>query len=144
MNRRTLFYVHSLLFVLSLLLQASVFSQSTSNQNRQTIFGWSLKVDQTKPNVSEADLIPPKDDDPIKVDTNLVVSDVLVLNKNGNVILGLKREDFTVTENGISKALDLFSDGTGKRIPRAIVLIMDYSGSELPYLSESIIAARLL
>lgn len=65
------------------------------------------------------------DDDVIRVETNMVVTDLLVLNPKGNAIVGLKREDFVVTENGVPQDVELFAKGNDAKIPKTIVLIIE-------------------
>lgn len=85
-----------------------------------------------------------QDEDTIRIETNLVVVDFLVLDKKGNTIYGLKKEDFTVTEDNKPQEIHTFTLGDDKNIPRSIVLIIDYSGSQLPYIERSVEAAKLL
>ncbi len=80
----------------------------------------------------------------VRVETMLVVSDVLVLDKRGRSVAGLKREDFVVKEDGARQEIGTFSLGNGGVVPRSIVLIIDYSGSQMPYLKTSIEAAKTL
>jgi VWFA-related protein len=47
--------------------------------------------------------------DPISVETDLVVMNVTVTNKNGGFVKGLTKEDFVVTDNGAKQQIDLFS-----------------------------------
>jgi VWFA-related protein len=73
----------------------------------------------------------------------LVVNDVLVVNQKGNLIAGLKKEDFIVTENGEPQDIGLFSFGEDAKVPRSIVLIIENGGT--PSLVErSIEAAKQL
>jgi VWFA-related protein len=85
-----------------------------------------------------------RDADTIYVETNLVVVDFLVLDKKGNAIYGLKQEDFIVTEDNKPQEIQTFTLGDDAQIPRSIVLIIDYSGSLLPYIERSVEAAKLL
>jgi VWFA-related protein len=84
------------------------------------------------------------EDDVVRVDTDLVVSDVLVLDKQGRWIKGLGKDDFVVKEDDIRQEVGSFSLGDVKTIQRSIVLIIDYSGSQLPYIKTSIEAAKTL
>jgi len=114
-------------------------------ENRTKTFGKSVKETDKKPTAAgSAVSSATADDETIKIETNLVVSDVLVVNEKGNAVIGLRKDDFIVTDNGVAQELDLFSNGTGKPIPRSIVLIMDYSGSQAPFISQSVAAAKLL
>lgn len=80
----------------------------------------------------------------IKVETNLVRSDVLVLDQKGRFILGLNKGDFIVTEKNVPQVVETFSLGDSAEIPRSIVLIIDYSGSQKPYIKTSVEAAKNL
>ncbi len=84
------------------------------------------------------------DDDVVRVETNLVVGEFLVLNKQWQPVQGLTREDFIVAEDGKPQEVGAFSLGDDAKIPRSIVLIIDYSGSQLPYIQTSVKAAKTL
>lgn len=51
----------------------------------------------------------PKDDDVVKISTNLIQIDVTVTDKKGNVVKDLKREDFEIYENGKLQDISNFS-----------------------------------
>jgi VWFA-related protein len=134
-------------------LNASIFSQSTSNDERPTLknFGSSLrefdkknkdKNSGTKEQKEQNDKT--SEEETISIKTNLVTSDVLVLDQKGNAILGLKQSDFVVIDNGVQQEIGIFSYGENVAVPRSIVLIIDYSGSMEPYLDRSIKAASNL
>ena len=80
----------------------------------------------------------------IRVQTDLVLVDTLVLDRQGRVITGLTQDDFIVTEDGGRQTIGHFSLGSDLTVPRSIVLIMDYSGSLRSYLNQSIDAAEVL
>ena len=82
------------------------------------------------------------DEDVVKIDTNLVRTDVLVINDHGDSVSGLKKEDFIVSENDIPQQIAFFSLGDSVEVPRSIVLIIDYNGSQSPYIKNSIEAAK--
>jgi len=84
------------------------------------------------------------EDDVVRVDTDLVVCDVLVLDQQGKLIEGLSKEDFVVKEDDKPQEVGSFSRGDAKTMGRSIVLIIDYSGSQLPYIKTSIEAAKML
>ncbi len=84
------------------------------------------------------------DEETIRIKTDLVVSDVLVVNQKGNVILGLEQSDFIVTEDGVPQEIKIFSFGENATIPSSIVLIIDYSGSQTAFIKNSIEAAKNL
>lgn len=71
-----------------------------------------------------------KDDDVIKVETNLVVLNVAVTDSKGNHISGLKRADFKVFDNGVEQDITteeaIFS---AEEAPYAAVVLLDTSGS---------------
>lgn len=122
----------------------SAIAQPTlKERNRIKDFGKSLKQYEKK-NKNEPNENIPKDNETIRVETNLVVNDVLVVNQKGNLIAGLKKEDFIITENNESQEIELFSFGEDAKVPRSIVLIIDYSTSLLSYIENSIEAAKLL
>jgi len=83
------------------------------------------------------------DEDVIRVDAQLIASDVLVVGRQGPVS-NLTKDDFVITEDGQPQTIGHFSVGSDPKVPKTIVLIIDYSGSELPYLGKSIAAAKVL
>lgn len=76
--------------------------------------------------------------------TALVHCELLVLDERGNSVPGLTDEDFLITEDGENQPVAHFVKGDNVSVPRTIVLIIDYSGSQLPYLKNSIKAAKVL
>jgi VWFA-related protein len=123
-------------------LSFSIFAQPTlKEQNRIKDFGKSLKKYEKKN--EQTNKTDTKDNETIRVETNLVVNDVLVVNQKGNLIVGLKKEDFIITENGEPQDVELFSFGEDAKVPRSIVLIIENGG--IPSLVEqSIEAAKKL
>ena len=83
-------------------------------------------------------------DDVIRVETRLVVADVLVLDGQGHPVGGLTQNDFVVSEDNQSQSIVHFSLGDDKSTERSIVLIIDHSWSQLPYLRTSTQAAEVL
>jgi Ca-activated chloride channel family protein len=67
-----------------------------------------------------------QDDDVIRVNSNLVLINVTVVDGQGQFVRGLKRTDFNVFENG--QAQTLFSFGAEKT-PFAAAVLLDTSGS---------------
>ena len=57
------------------------------------------------------------DDDVIKINANLVSVDVIVKDKKGNPVTDLKREDFTVTENGVPQKIEFFDSTLSSSTP---------------------------
>lgn len=116
-------------------------------------FGSSLKRTKWDPNKQQAIVAKPKpklaskdneDLDVVKVETSLVSSDVLVLDARGNPVDGLTEDDFLISEDGAQQKLGMFSLGTNSNVPRTVVLIIDYSGSQLPFIETSIAAAKTM
>lgn len=85
-----------------------------------------------------------EDEDVIRVDTDLVVCDVLVVDGQGRSIQNLGAEDFIVKEDNQPQEIGSFSLGNSDTVPRSIVLVIDYSGSQLPYVITSVEAAKTL
>jgi len=84
------------------------------------------------------------DDDVIKIETSLVVSELLVLDKQNRPVEGLKQSDFLITEEDAPQQVGHFLLGDNRSLPRSIVLIIDYSGSQFPYIKNSVAAASVL
>lgn len=120
--------------------------QSTSPEQRRD-FGSSLKKyekkqrrdAQAKRKGDDAN-----DEEVVRVGTDLVVNDVLVSSQKGNVIVGLQKDDFIVAEDGVPQKIEMFSSGENASIPRSIVLIIDCSVPQGPYLKQSVDAAKIL
>jgi VWFA-related protein len=84
------------------------------------------------------------EDDIIRTDTSLVSTDLLVLDQKGNAVPGLTAADFLIRENGVQQTAGHFLTGDNVNVPRAIVLIIDYSCTQSVYLESSIKGAKLL
>ena len=84
----------------------------------------------------------PSDDDVIRIETSLVTSDVLVTDRQGRLIRGLNANDFSISEDGVPQQIGHFVLGDNANRSRTIVLIIDYSRSQFPYIAESIEAAK--
>jgi len=80
----------------------------------------------------------------VRVETSLVTSDLLVLDPHGQFVAGLTQDDFTVTEDGTPQQVGMFTLGDNVSVPRSIVLIIDYSSSQFPYIKTSVAAAKAL
>jgi VWFA-related protein len=115
----------------------------TGAQKQTQPFGSSLKrrADGVKKDAAPAD-----EDEVIRVDTSLVMLDILVTDKTGTrPVEGLTKDDFVVTEDGRPQELSFFAlGGDAERLPRSIVLIFDRSDSQLAYLDASVEAAKKL
>ena len=82
-------------------------------------FGSSLKKDSKKKVESQTVKPTSGDDDIVRVETDLVTSDVMVVDDKGKAILGLDRQDFIVTEDGTRQEIGTFSLGDAPAIPRS-------------------------
>jgi VWFA-related protein len=114
---------------------------SVAPRLRSREFGSSLS---RRPNEKAIDRERSAEDDVVRVDTDLVLSAVLVLDSQGKIVTGLTKEDFIIKENNNLQQVTSFSLGDNKDLPRSIVLIIDYSPSQLPYIRTSIEAAKTL
>lgn len=126
-------------------LNQPIFSQTTERKKPKIKnFGSSLKR-QPEENLNRKNQKNEStDDDVIRIDTNLVVLDCLVVDAKGNVITGLKPDDFTITEDKQPQEIQTFTLGDDAKVPRSIVLVIDYSGSQKPYIERSVEAAKIL
>lgn len=122
-------------------------SDGSSQADRQ--FGWSLKVE---PKVLKRDRDRPiagrkrsevTSIDEIQIDTQLVLSDILVQDRNGTPVQGLRNNDFEITEDGRSQSIDVFAHGDSS-IPRSIFLVIDHSLSQWRHIERSVTAAKVL
>jgi VWFA-related protein len=83
-------------------------------------------------------------EDVVRIDTSLVVSDLSVVDKQGHIVQGLKASDFAIKEDGTPQQVGHFLLGDNTSVSRSIVLIIDYSGSQFPYIKNSVDAAKIL
>ena len=140
----------SLSVVLLLLLPGLAFGQAPEKKKpKLKNFGSSLKKLKWDPQKNATREIGPRisaadDDEVIKIETALVVSELLVLDKQGKPVEGLKQSDFLITEEGVPQQVGHFLLGDNRSLPRSIVLIIDYSGSQFPYIKNSVEAAGVL
>ena len=82
--------------------------------------------------------------DVIRIESNLVTSEISVLDDRGNLIQNLGPDELVITEDGQPQKVVHFLRGDDVKVPRTIVLLIDYSGSQLPYIRRSIDAAKVL
>lgn len=131
-----------------LLLLPGLALAQTGEKPKLKDFGSSLnklKWDPQKNAVTETNSGPgSEDDDVIKIETSLVVSELLVIDKQGRPVQGLKESDFLITEEGTPQQVGHFLLGDNRSLPRSIVLIIDYSGSQFPFIKKSVEAANVL
>ncbi len=65
------------------------------------------------------------EDDPLRIETNVVSLDAVVYNKkSGQIITGLKQENFAIFENGVKKDISSFSTPES---PITVTLVVEYS-----------------
>jgi len=148
-KRRSPNLAHILAILVICLLNSDAFSQLKEKPKLKN-FGSSLKrlkwdpernaAIETKRNDREARN--PDNEDVIRVDTSLVVADVVVLDRQGRPVTGLTSNDFIVTEDGRPQPVGMFSLGDNAAVPRSIVLVIDYSCTQLLFLKASIEAAK--
>jgi VWFA-related protein len=124
--------------------------QKKEKNKRLKDFGQSLRrvqpdpVSHTAVEVAPAPSNKEDADDVIRIDTKLVTNVVLVLDRAGRNVAGLTAEDFVITEDGEPQKVTHFFLGDNQNVPRSIVLIIDYSGSQLPFIKTSVEAAKTL
>src|SRR5437867_9746119 len=75
-----------------------------------------------------------QNDQPIKLETDLVTVAATVIDKDGNFIRKLKAEDFAVYEDGQPQKLEFFeaNEESAFTRPLAVVFLLDISGSIEP------------
>src|SRR5690349_3792594 len=139
-----------LLLGFSLLLGVTSHAQQSRERPKLKTFGSSLKKLKWDPernetsdtsNTSSSAVI---DDDVVRIETNLVASDVLVLDRQGHAVRGLVASDFIIAEDGKPEQVGHFLLGSNTSVPRSIALIIDYSGSQFPFIQNSVEAAKVL
>ena len=149
MNKASHYVLMTLMLVLCAMTWSVRCQTSDSRQKLVGSFGWSTvrtadprdKNKTAQPATSSRAIV--TDDDAIRVDTDVVVNDVLVFDKKGRPVEGLTSDAFAIYENGSSQDIALFShDDT--TLPRFVILVIDHSISQLAYLEKSIDAAEIL
>ena len=150
-NRFSFFFSHVTTLALVLAVCATAFPQEKERPKLKD-FGSSLK--KTKPDQKKKNQVENKpkpnakseaeDIEVVKVETSLVSSDVLVLDPKGKPVEGLTEKDFVITEDGRPQQVGMLSRGDDSKVTRSIVLIIDYSSSQSPFIQNSIAAAKAL
>lgn len=82
---------------------------------------------------------PLSDDQPIRVDTLLVSIPVIASDRDGRNVAGLKKENFTILQDGEKQPIEFFAD---EEAPMNVAIIIDLSGSTAPVLNDIKRAAR--
>ena len=136
--------------VVAFLLLGNPYAQSPPKEKpKLKDFGSSLKKLKWDPKKKEVVVTDQairnrsSDDDVITIDTSLVICDVLVTDKQGRPVRGLKATDFAIREDGVPQQVGHFVLGDNANLSRSIVLIIDYSRSQFPYIADSIEAAKI-
>jgi VWFA-related protein len=81
----------------------------------------------------------------VRLEALYVMLDVTVTDPaTSRFVTGLTKDDFLVTEDGRAEQVAGFARGDDQSLPRSIVLVLDYSGSQRAYLRASISAAKTL
>ena len=141
---------YAVLFLGSILV--ATHGQAVSQQGEiegGSAFGLSLKDDprdkkkRRPPSQPPLVTLAPQDGSEIRVETNLVLSDVLVLDKNDQPLRGLRSGDFAILEDGRPQDIAVFTND-GREVPRSIILVIDHSLSQLAHIENSVEAAKLL
>jgi VWFA-related protein len=136
-----------MVLLIVVILCNNAFAQSQKEKPRLKDFGSSLKKlkwdpDKKQAVINEQGSHDGTDDDVIRIETSLVTSDVLVTDRQGRPIRNLAATDFEVSEDGTPQQVGHFVLGNNTSLPRSIVLIIDYSRSQFPYIADSIEAAK--
>jgi VWFA-related protein len=132
------------------LLSLSAPAQESQEKPKLKHFGSSLDrlrwdkekqvaVEKTSPVRTRGDT-----EDVIRIETQLIAADVMVVDKQGRAVTGLTKDDFVITEDGQPQPIGHFSVGSDLSVPKSLVLIIDYSPSEIPYIAKSVTAAKAL
>lgn len=128
--------------VIMLLSAGSTYAQEVDRD-----FGWSLKVEAWNKKRAEGQTVRNPSlatgSDEIRVETDLVLSDLLVQDEFGTAVAGLKASDFEISENGQQQKVDVFAYGDSS-IPRSVILVIDHSLSQLRHIDLSIASAKVL
>jgi VWFA-related protein len=112
-------------------------------------FGWSLtrssRTRKANPTPQQKFIQPltGEADDVVRVETDLVINDILVFDRQGRPVRGLSKGDFIVSEDTASQEVAVFSN-EGRALPRSVILIIDHSFSQMAYIERSIEAAKVL
>ncbi|CAN5132016.1 hypothetical protein BH20ACI1_BH20ACI1_07290 [soil metagenome] len=81
----------------------------------------------------------PDDDKPIKIDTLLLTMPLVVKDKNGHNVTGLKKEDFSIIQNGDKQNIEYFFN---EESPMNVAILIDTSASTKEVLDKIQKAAR--
>lgn len=141
---KTLHVKISLLLLVALLFPVA-FAQK--KKDRRKDFGSSvrrLKWDPEAKQTADNSITTSLDEDVVRVETSLVATDLLVLDRQGKPVNGLAAADFNVTEDDVPQQVGHFLLGGNTGVSRSIVLLIDYSSSQFGYIRDSVEAAKIL
>jgi Ca-activated chloride channel homolog len=121
--------------LLALILTLSLLSQVAAQSHKD------MNHDERKPNNPQAEAQPqaatvpvsaePARDEKIKIGVDLVVLDAQVLDQKTSRIVGsLKKEDFTIFEDGVKQSITHFGQDT---FPLSVILLVDRGGCLDPF-----------
>src|SRR6266446_9431376 len=101
---------------------------SNDSPQRHRDFTELHRGDRARPDASayRSLLSPQQQDEVVRVNTDLVVLNVTVLDKDGKFVPGLKRSDFHILEDGGEQK---FAGFTAEETPFAAAILLDTSGS---------------
>ena len=155
--RATSYFVTIVSIWIFSLISFSAFGQTqdpSREKRRIKDFGLSLQRlkwdDKKKAAVEKRSKSKPKrngdsdNEEVVRVETTLVVCDILVNDSQGRFVQGLNKEDIIVTEDGQEQQVGTFSLGGSIAVPRSIVLIIDSSINQSGFVTESVEAAKIL
>jgi len=92
-----------------------------------------------KPGQSKEENPTGKDDDPIRIGTDLVTLDVTVVDPANKPVMDLKENEFAVTEDKVPQKIEFFSR---EQVPVSLVYAIDTSGSMRPKL-EAVVKSSI-
>ncbi len=84
---------------------------------------------------------PSEEDEPIRIETELVNLSVRVVDRMGRPVTNLRKEDFKVYEDNVLQPIEYF---TKEEVPTNYAIVVDNSGSLRRQLDKVIEAARIL
>jgi Ca-activated chloride channel family protein len=108
-------------------MEIAPFRRRTRHLPRLVIFFIALVACSFQIPVSAQD----QSQDAIRVDVNLVMIDATVKTRGGQIMAGLKKDDFELREDGAAKKIEVFSRDA---LPLNVALVLDLSDSIGPFL----------
>lgn len=136
-NFRCFWVLSTLVFVFLFGLESSFFAQSrpqrpetpsgTQKRNQRPVpkTEEELKKEEEERKRQEEEKNAVQDDEVLKINTNIINVDTTVYNKkSGQIITGLKKENFAIFENGVKQEISNFSTPES---PITVSLVVEYS-----------------